>query len=176
MSSFDQLADPVAGDMIATIQTSKGTIKVKFFPQYAPETVKNFIELSKKSFYDGLIFHRVIDGFMIQGGDPEGTGMGGESYKGPGTTLKAEIVPELKHIKGALAMARKGYDINSASSQFYIVQNQGGVMQLNGQYTIFGQVTDGLTVVDAIAKVKVNDEDRPLSPVTIKKITVEEVK
>ena len=176
MAKFNQTDLPAAGEQIAVIKTNKGTIKFRFFPQYAPETVKNFTELAKKGFYNGLIFHRVIPDFMIQGGDPDGNGTGGETYKGPGTTLKAEIVPQLKNIQGAVSMARKGGDFDSASSQFFIVQNHNGAGFLDGQYTVFGQTFEGLDVVDAIVKVKRNGDDKPLQDVIMKKVTIEAYK
>lgn len=172
MSSSDQTSPPKSGEQIAIIETSKGTIKMKFFPDIAPETVKNFTELARKGFYDNLTFHRVIPDFMIQGGDPLGSGIGGESYKGPGTTVKAEFTDKLKHLRGTVSMARKGNDVNSASSQFFIVQNPDGVPFLDGQYTIFGQVYEGLDVVDAIVNVKRDSQDKPLEPVIMKKVTI----
>lgn len=176
MSSFHQTEPPAADEEFAVIETSKGTIKFRFFPEFAPETVKNFKELAKKGFYDGLIFHRVIPDFMIQGGDPSGNGTGGESYKGPGTTLKAEISPFLKHYYGALSMARKGGDLNSATSQFFIVQNHKGTDFLNDQYTVFGQTFEGLEVIDAIVNVDRDANDKPLKKVIMKKVTIENFK
>ncbi len=169
MSNNEQIALPVKGQHIATLTTSKGTIKIKFFPEYAPETVKNFEELSKKGFYNNLTFHRVIPGFMIQGGDPLGNGRGGETYKGPGTTLKGEVNPALHHVHGAVAMANKA-NPNTASSQFYIVQNKTGAPFLDGGYTIFGQAYEGLDVVDAIANVERDSNDKPRTPVKILKV------
>lgn len=169
-TSVDQAAPPAPGETVAVLKTNKGDIKIKFFSKQAPETVKNFLELSKKGFYDGLIFHRVIPDFMIQGGDPTGTGAGGETYKGPGTTLNAEFSSELKHIRGAVSMARKGNDINSATSQFFIVQNKAGAPFLDDQYTIFGQAFGGLAAVDAIANVERDAMDKPKEPVVIEKI------
>jgi peptidyl-prolyl cis-trans isomerase B (cyclophilin B) len=148
-----------------------GVIKAKFFPQYTPETVKNFTELAKKGYYDGVTFHRVIPGFMIQGGDPDGTGMGGETYKGPGTKLKAEFRPELKHLNGALSMARS-QAIDSAGSQFFIVQNPEGAGFLDGNYTVFGQAFEGLDVVEEIANVKRDGSDKPLKPVVMEKVEI----
>lgn len=170
---FDQTALPKSGEEIAVIKTNKGIIKVNFFPQFAPETVKNFTELVKKGLYNGLKFHRVISGFMIQGGDPLGTGTGGETYKGPGTTLKAEISSKLKHIRGAVSMARKGNDLDSATSQFFIVQNKDGVSSLNGQYTVFGQAFEGMEIVDAIANEPRDAADAPLKPVIMENVTVQ---
>ncbi len=171
--AFNQTALPKSGEEIAIIKTNKGIIKIQFFPQFAPETVKNFTELAKKGFYNGLKFHRVIPDFMIQGGDPLGTGTGGETYKGPGTALKAEISDKLKHIRGALSMARKGNDLNSATSQFFIVQNKNGVSSLDGQYTVFGQAFEGLDVVDAIANEPRDPMDAPLEPVIMESVIVE---
>lgn len=109
---------------------------------------------------------------MIQGGDPLGTGTGGETYKGPGTMLKAEFSDKLKHIRGAVSMARRGGDINSATSQFFIVQNRSGVADLNGQYTVFGQAFEGLEVVDEIAGVPRDQNDMPKTPVVMEKVEV----
>lgn len=171
MATPSQTSIPVKGDHIATLTTSKGVIKIKFFPQYAPETVKNFEELSKKGFYNGLTFHRVIPGFMIQGGDPLGNGTGGETYKGPKTMLKGEVNSALHHVHGAVAMANRA-DPNTATSQFYIVQNKEGAPFLDGGYTIFGQAYVGLDVVDAIANVERDTRDKPLSPVKISKVEI----
>lgn len=169
MATQAQTALPVKGDHIATLTTTKGVIKIKFFPQYAPETVKNFEELSKKGFYNNLTFHRVIPGFMIQGGDPKGNGTGGETYKGPNTMLKGEVNPALHHVQGAVAMANRA-DPNTATSQFYIVQNKDGTPFLDGGYTIFGQAYEGLDVVDAIANVARDSHDKPLTAVKITKV------
>ncbi len=128
---------------IAVIETEKGVIKFKFFAKDAPKTVKNFIKLAKKGFYDGLIFHRVIPNFMIQGGCPKGTGTGG-----PGYSIDAEFNKQ-KHVEGTVAMARSA-DPDSAGSQFYICH--GDTPHLDGQYTVFGQVIEGLEVVHKIRK------------------------
>lgn len=172
--SFNQTALPNKGEQIAVIKTNMGIIKFKFFPQYAPETVKNFTELAKKGFYNGLIFHRVVPGFVIQGGDPEGTGAGGETYKGPDTTLKAEFSKELQHLYGAVAMARRGDDINSATSQFFIVQNREGTPSLDNQYTIFGQVFEGIDVVDKIGRVPRDGTNKPLASVVMESVSIEQ--
>jgi len=127
---------------IAVLETNKGVIKFKFYSKDAPETVKNFIKLAKKGFYDGLTFHRVVAGFVIQGGCPEGTGRGG-----PGYNIKAEF-NEQNHLEGSVAMARS-MDPDSAGSQFYICL--GPQPGLDGKYTVFGQVTEGLEVVHEIA-------------------------
>ncbi|MDX8381384.1 MAG: peptidylprolyl isomerase [Ghiorsea sp.] len=124
---------------IVKVELEAGTVTIELYPDVAPETVANFEKLIKKGFYDGLTFHRVIPGFMAQGGDPDGTGMGG-----PGYSVKAEF-SDKKHVRGTLAMARSS-DPDSAGSQFYICY--GPQPHLDGQYTIFGQVTDGMELVD----------------------------
>lgn len=172
-STFDQAAPPQKDEQIAVLETSKGVVKIKFFPQYATETVKNFVELAKKGYFNGITFHRVIPDFMIQGGDPTGTGLNGETYKGPNTTLPAEISKDLHHIRGAVAMANKGGDPNTATSQFFIVQNKNGTPFLDGGYTIFGQAFEGLDVVDSIVSVPRDANDKPKTPVVIKKATIQ---
>ncbi len=147
-----------------------GKMTVELMPQFAPETVANFENLVKTCFYDGLIFHRVISGFMIQGGDPEGTGMGG-SGKNIRGEFKANGYPEntLKHERGVISMARSMMP-NSASSQFFIMHKD--APHLDGQYAAFGRVTDGIEVVDEIASVDTNPMDKPIVPVVIKKMTL----
>jgi len=174
INSPEQLAAPQAGDSVAIIETDFGTVKFKLFRELAPETAKNFIELTKTNFYDKLTFHRIINNFMIQGGDPNGNGSGGYSYKGPGTLLRDEINEKLTHIRGAVSMANAGK--NTSGSQFFIVQRAEGVEELNGGYSVFGQVYEGMDVVDAIAKVQTGAKDRPMSPVVMKKVTIEVVK
>lgn len=143
---------------------------VELMPQFAPETVANFENLVKTGFYDGLIFHRVISGFMIQGGDPEGTGMGGS-----GKNIKGEFKANgfadntLKHSRGVISMARSMMP-NSASSQFFIMHQD--APHLDGQYAAFGKLTEGIEVVDEIASVDTNPMDRPIVPVVIKKMTL----
>lgn len=143
---------------------------VELMPQFAPETVGNFENLVKTGFYDGLIFHRVIKGFMIQGGDPEGTGMGGS-----GKNIKGEFKANgfsdntLKHERGTISMARSMMP-NSASSQFFIMHQD--APHLDGQYAAFGRLTEGIEVVDEIASVDTNPMDRPIVPVVIKKMTL----
>lgn len=173
MNTFDQMSDPAAGEPVAVLTTNKGVIKMKFFQTQAPETSKNFIELAKKGFFNGLTFHRVIPDFMIQGGDPKGDGTGGESYKGPGTTLPGEVSKDLHHIRGAVAMANKGGDPSTASSQFFIVQNKSGARFLDGGYTIFGQVIDGMNVVDEIALTPRDPNDKPKSHVIMEKVEIQ---
>ena len=133
---------------VAEIATEKGSIVIELYKKEAPKTVENFIKLSKKGFYNGITFHRVVPDFVAQGGDPQGTGLGG-----PGYTLPVEISPNLKHVEGAVAMARPPDSANperrSSGSQFYICLKD--VFFLDGQYTIFGQVREGLSVVKQIA-------------------------
>jgi len=148
----------------ATMETSMGTIKFELYQQRVPNTVENFIKLAESGFYDGLIFHRVIDDFVIQTGDPTGTGAGGSDE-----TINLEIVDELTHVDGAVAMARSG-DLNSASSQFYICD--GEQPDLDGNYTVFGQVFEGMSVVREIASVATDDDDKPLENVTVISITI----
>lgn len=172
---------PLAENITAIINTSKGTIKVVLFPKMAPNTVRNFVELAKgtkinpatgkkvsdKPFYDGLIFHRIIKDFMIQGGDPLGTGRGGPGYR-----FADEPVTE-NYTRGTLAMANAGPDTNG--SQFFIMHQD---MGLPKDYTIFGRIdasdSASLKTLDAIATVATNSDDKPLEDVTIKSITIEE--
>ena len=147
------------------IETNMETFSFKLFPEDAPGTVENFIKLAKKGFYDGTIFHRVIKGFMIQGGDPDGTGMGG-----PGYTIKAEF-NKRKHVAGTVAMARTA-DPDSAGSQFYVCLAPAS--HLDEKYTVFGQVVEGMEVVQAIGRVSTDSRDRPLEKVVIKKVTIRE--
>ena len=156
---------------IATITMSNGgIIKVELYPDKAPNTVNNFIALSNCGFYDGLIFHRVIKGFMIQGGDPAGIGTGGPGYCIKGEfSLNGYKGNDIKHERGVISMAR-AYDPNSAGSQFFIMH--ANAAYLDGQYAGFGKVTEGMTVVDEIASVPVR-HDKPLTDQTIKQIRVE---
>ena len=148
-----------------------GVIEGELYPETAPQSVYNFISLASKGYYDGLIFHRVIPGFMIQGGCPDGTGMGG-----PGYCIKGEFMfngfatNDIKHKRGVLSMARSSSP-NSAGSQFFIMHQD--AKHLDGQYAAFGKVTSGMDVVDAIAKVQTNRMDRPLEDQKIASITVE---
>lgn len=152
----------------AELDTTKGPIRLDFLPDVAPGHVKNFLGLAKIGFYDGVTFHRVIDGFMIQGGCPQGTGTGG-----PGYTIKAEF-NKTPHVPGVLSMARTN-DPNSAGSQFFLCLET--VSYLDGQYTAFGKVADeeSLKTVQAIGKVKTGANDKPVEKVVIKKVTVTEV-
>lgn len=170
--------DPMDGPVVI-MNTTKGTMKIKLY-NATPGHRDNFLKLVGEHFYDGVKFHRVIEGFMIQGGDPIskddslvtdwGTG-------GPGYTLAAEIVDSLRHCKGAVAAARLGDMANprraSSGSQFYIVQSEQGCSHLDGEYTVFGQVIDGLDVVDRIAAVEVDPYDRPVIPVIIRKVEID---
>ena len=148
----------------AVFATSEGTFTVELFEDKAPLTTKNFIDLAEKGFYDGLIFHRVIDGFMIQGGDPTGTGTGG-----PGYEIPDEFHPDLKHdVEGVLSMANAGP--NTGGSQFFITL--AATPWLNGHHAVFGKVVRGMDVVKKIGKVDCDSRDRPLVEVVIKKITI----
>ncbi|OMF60267.1 peptidylprolyl isomerase [Paenibacillus sp. FSL R5-0490] len=192
--NFPQLTEEVQGnERLVEMQTSKGNIKIKLFPDQAPKAVENFIKHSEDGYYDGLIFHRVIQDFMIQGGDPEGTGMGGESIYGE--AFEDEFSNELYNIRGALSMANSGPNTNG--SQFFIVQNttldpslkeqmekagypeeiikayeKGGTPWLDNKHTVFGQVVEGMDVVDSIAAVETAEQDKPAEDVVIEKIEV----
>ena len=156
---------------IVTFEMENGQVMTgELYPEKAPNTVNNFISLANKGFYDGKIFHRVIPGFMIQGGCPEGTGMGGPGYCIKGEFFFNGIRNELKHKRGVLSMARSSSP-NSAGSQFFIMHQDS--RHLDGQYAAFGKVTSGLEVVDAIAKVQTNRMDRPLEEQKIAFITVD---
>lgn len=192
-----QLKSPSAGDIVATMKTNMGNIKIKLFPKEAPKTVENFVKHSKDGYYNGLIFHRVIKDFMIQGGDPTGTGMGGESIWG--SSFEDEFDPALHNLRGALSMANAGPNTNG--SHFFIVQannvpsnmidqmrdmpdsfpedivnayeSMGGTPWLDFRHTVFGQVIDGMDVVDSIASVKVGAGDKPIVAVSIETIEIE---
>ena len=166
--NFKQDAMPSKGEQIVVMETTLGTIKIKLFPKKAPKTVENFVGLIGKKYYDGIIFHRVIDDFMIQGGDPTGTGTGGASLWG--TKFKDEFHVDLKHIYGAVAMANSGPGTNG--SQFFIVQNKEGTSWLNNSHSVFGQVFEGMDVVEKIADVKKDAMAKPIEKVVMKKVTV----
>jgi peptidyl-prolyl cis-trans isomerase B (cyclophilin B) len=156
------------GKPFASVQVSGfGTIKISLDKEKAPKTVDNFITLANKGFYNGLTFHRVIQDFMIQGGDPQGDGTGG-----PGYTLESEADNGLKHDKGAISMAKKGGDTRMSGSQFFIVQATDGTHHLDGEHTVFGNVVSGLDLVDRIAAVNTDANDKPLNPVIIESITI----
>ncbi|TLQ03662.1 peptidylprolyl isomerase [Pediococcus stilesii] len=177
-----------------TIKTNKGDIKIQLFDELVPKTVKNFIELAEKGYYNGVIFHRVIPDFMIQGGDPTGTGMGGESIYGK--EFEDEFSNELFNLDGALSMANAGPNTNG--SQFFIVTNsnvpkrmirqlkaaefpeeiveayrKGGTPWLDGRHTVFGQVADGMDIVKAISKVSRDGADKPKEDVVMESVIVE---
>lgn len=156
----------------ATIEMENGKkMTLELYPEYAPQTVENFVELANEHFYDGLIFHRVIDGFMIQGGDPTGTGMGGSENTIRGEFRANGVNNTIKHKRGTVSMARTNQP-NSASSQFFIVQRDS--LYLDGQYAAFGMVTEGMEVVDEIASCKTDYNDRPVVPQRIKRITLDQ--
>ena len=156
---------------IVTIEMENGdVIKAELYPEIAPNTVNNFISLVKKGFYDGVIFHRVIDGFMIQGGDPLGKGVGGPGYSIKGEFTANRFKNDLKHSRGVLSMARTMAP-NSAGSQFFIMHEDSP--HLDGQYAAFGKVIEGIEAVDRIASVRTDYNDRPRTPQVMKKVTVE---
>lgn len=190
--NLPQLTNEVSENEIEVhITTSVGLIKVKVFPDLAPKAVENFITHSKEGYYDETTFHRVLDNFMIQGGDPKGDGTGGESIWGE--PFETEISSQLFHIRGALAMAKTNAPV-SIGSQFYIVQNpvdvsasadpsitpdeivdaytSGGYPSLDQHYTVFGQVIEGMDVIDAISEVETDSLDKPLQEVKIESIEV----
>ena len=162
----------MSNNPIVTIEMENGgIIKAELYPEVAPNTVANFVNLIEKGFYDGLIFHRVIPGFMIQGGDPQGTGMGG-----PGYSIKGEFARNgfkqntLKHTRGVLSMARSMMP-NSAGSQFFIMH--ANAPHLDGDYAAFGMVLEGMDVVDQIANTPTGFQDRPVQEQRIKRMTVD---
>ena len=162
----------MAQNPIVTIEMEDGgKIVAELYPEMAPISVNNFISLVKKGFYDGLIFHRVIEGFMIQGGCPNGNGMGGPGYTIKGEFSQNGFTNNFKHTKGVLSMAR-AMDPNSAGSQFFIMHED--APHLDGQYAAFGKVVEGMDVVDEIASVKTDYNDKPLEPQVMKKVTIEE--
>lgn len=193
-----QTSMPQKGDTVAIMHTNMGDIKIKLFKDDAPRTVNNFVELAKKDYYNGIIFHRVIKDFMIQGGDPTGTGMGGESIYGE--SFEDEFSEKLHNIRGALSMANAGPNTNG--SQFFIVQADsipdgmadqmkqltdrgfpedsiadyealGGTPWLDFKHSVFGQVFEGMDTVDAIANVRCGAGDKPLHDVVIESIDIE---
>ena len=156
---------------IVTIEMENGDImKAELYPEIAPNTVNNFISLVKKGFYDGVIFHRVINGFMIQGGDPEGTGMGGPGYSIKGEFAQNGFANDLRHSAGVLSMARSMMP-DSAGSQFFIMHKN--APHLDGAYAAFGKITEGMDVVNKIAETATDYNDRPMEDQRMKKVTVE---
>ena len=157
---------------VVTIKMENGKkMKIELYPEVAPITVSNFVSLAKKGFYDGIIFHRVIKGFMIQGGDPNGRGDGGPGYSIKGEFNSNGFKNDLKHTRGVISMART-MDPNSAGSQFFIMHKD--APHLDGEYAAFGKVIEGIEVVDEIARVRTDFSDRPLEKQVMKKVTVEE--
>ena len=193
---MNQLNKPAANETTAVMHTNMGDIAIRLFPDHAPKAVENFVTHAKNGYYDGIVFHRVIKDFMIQGGDPTATGCGGERIWGQ--NFKDEFTPELHNLRGALSMANAGPGTNG--SQFFIVQANsvhpnfisqmkelpdyfpaetveayaqvGGTPHLDYHHTVFGQVYEGMDVVDAIASVATNHSDKPLEDVTILGIDV----
>ena len=156
---------------IVTIEMENGDVmKAELYPEVAPNTVNNFISLVSKGFYDGVIFHRVISGFMIQGGDPKGTGVGGPGYSIKGEFTGNGFKNDLKHDRGVLSMARTMAP-NSAGSQFFIMHQNSP--HLDGQYAAFGKIIEGLDVVDKIASTRTDYNDKPRPPQVMKKVTVD---
>lgn len=164
----DEVRTPPKELPVATIVIKNyGTIEAELYPHIAPNTVNNFISLANSGFYDNLTFHRVIKNFMIQGGDPEGSGMGGPGYRIRGEFTKNKFKNDLKHTEGVLSMARTMIK-DSASSQFFIMHKP--APHLDGEYAAFGKITEGLDIVDQIANVPTNFQDCPTTPVVIKTI------
>lgn len=156
---------------IVTIEMNDGDVmKLELYPDIAPNTVNNFISLVNKGFYDGLTFHRIIEGFMIQGGDPDGNGTGGPDYTIPGEFAVNGFENNLSHDPGVISMARSQHP-DSAGSQFFIMHKTSP--HLDGAYAAFGKVTEGLDIVDKIAGVQTDYSDRPLTPQKIKSMTVD---
>ena len=156
---------------IVTIEMENGDVmKAELYPEIAPNTVNNFISLIKKGYYDGVIFHRVIRGFMIQGGDPQGTGMGGPGYSITGEFAQNGFANDLKHTEGVLSMARSMHP-DSAGSQFFIMHKTSP--HLDGAYAAFGKVIEGMDVVNSIAETPTDYMDRPMQDQVMKTVTVE---
>lgn len=194
MTQFPQLQTPAENAVTAVIKTNKGDVTVQLFPEQAPVTVENFVGLSKKGYYDGIIFHRVIKDFMIQGGDPTGSGMGGESLWG--RPFKDEFSPEVFNLNGALSMANAGPGTNG--SQFFIVtasntpaqmlaqmkdvgypeevvqayEEKGGTPWLDNRHTVFGHVVEGMDVVNTIQQVETGMMDKPNEDIVIETIEI----
>lgn len=161
----------MAQNPVVTIEMENGDImKAELYPEIAPNTVNNFISLIQKGYYDGIIFHRVIKGFMIQGGDPEGNGTGGPGYEIDGEFSMNGFTNNLKHTPGVLSMART-MDPNSAGSQFFIMHQNSP--HLDGQYAAFGKITEGMDVVNKIAETQTDYMDKPLNPQRMKTVTVD---
>ncbi len=171
MTVQGQMEVNMAQNPVVTIEMENGDIiKAELYPEIAPNTVNNFVSLVKKGYYDGLIFHRVINGFMIQGGCPDGTGMGGPGYSIAGEFSQNGFHNDLKHTEGVLSMARSMMP-DSAGSQFFIMHKTSP--HLDGAYAAFGKVIEGLDIVDKIATTRTDYSDRPLEPQKMKTVTVE---
>ena len=160
----------MANPIVRITMDSGKVIRLELYPETAPITVENFLDLVKKGFYNGLTFHRMISGFMIQGGDPDGNGMGGPGYSIKGEFKSNGVDNPLKHEKGVISMARS-MDPNSAGSQFFIMHE--AAPHLDGQYAAFGKVIEGLDVVDEIASVETGFQDAPVEKVIMEKVEVE---
>lgn len=160
----------MANPIVRITMDSGKVIRLELYPETAPLTVENFLDLVKKGFYNGLTFHRIISGFMIQGGDPDGNGMGGPGYSIKGEFKSNGVDNPLKHEKGVISMARS-MDPNSAGSQFFIMHE--AAPHLDGQYAAFGKVIEGLDVVDEIASVETGFQDAPVEKVIMEKVEVE---
>lgn len=191
-----QLSAPNKGDLVANVRTTMGNIAVRLFPEEAPRTVENFVTHARNGYYNNLKFHRVINDFMIQGGDPKGNGTGGQSIWG--SAFKDEFSTKLYNLRGALSMANSGSNTNG--SQFFIVQKKsgssreiqylkalkypdeiveayetvGGTMWLDNKHSVFGQVFEGMDVLDKIAEVETDGSDRPLEDVLVLEIEIKE--
>ena len=161
----------MANPIVRITMDSGKVIRLELYPETAPITVENFLDLVKKGFYNGLTFHRIISGFMIQGGDPDGNGIGGPGYSIKGEFKSNGVDNPLKHEKGVISMARS-MDPNSAGSQFFIMHE--AAPHLDGQYAAFGKVIEGLDVVDEIASVETGFQDAPVEKVIMEKVEVEE--
>lgn len=169
-SSVDEVRTPPKELPVATIVFKDfGTVEAELYPHIAPNTVNNFIELSNSSFYDGLTFHRVIKDFMVQGGDPDGTGMGGPGYSIKGEFTKNKFKNDLAHTEGVLSMARS-QSKDSAGSQFFIVTKDAS--HLDGQYASFGKVTKGMDIIHKIENVETGANDKPVKDLVIESIKV----
>lgn len=156
---------------IVTITMENGDVmKAELYPDVAPNTVNNFISLIQKNFYDGLTFHRIIEGFMLQGGDPNGNGMGGPGYSIAGEFTSNGFQNDLRHTAGVLSMART-MEPDSAGSQFFIMHKD--APYLDGQYAAFGKITEGMDIVDKLAQSETDYSDRPVTPVVIRTMTVD---
>ena len=160
----------MANPVVTIKMKDGGIIKAELYPEIAPISSENFVKLVKQGFYDGLIFHRVIRGFMLQGGDPEGTGMGGPGYGIKGEFASNGFKNDLKHTEGVLSMARSMMP-NSAGSQFFIMHKN--APHLDGEYAAFGKVTEGMDVVNKIAEVDTDYNDRPVTNQVMKTVTVD---